>query len=128
MFEKTVALYFKVQKYMARPLSILSVFNLKKRLTRFCRKCRESHLCAFVGQIRQGARIRGWGWWVNPILAMSGFWVHMDPQPTPQRGIMLITCTHSHKILILYQRGDDNLLYGDAQKLIQFCTNLSHLL
>ena len=47
----------------------------------FVEKCRKSHLRAFVGQIRQGARIRGWG--VNPILAMPGFWVHMDSQPTP---------------------------------------------
>ena len=36
----------------------------------------------FVGQIRQGARIRGWG--VNPILAMPGFWVHLNPLPLPK--------------------------------------------
>ena len=32
-----------------------------------------------MGQIRQDARIRGWG--VNPILAMPGFWEHLVPQP-----------------------------------------------
>ena len=61
---------------------LISSHPFKNYLRTFVKKCLESHLSAFVGQIRQGARIRGVGW-VNPILAMPGFWVHMDPQPIP---------------------------------------------
>ena len=37
------------------------IFTHKNDLRTFVEKCRETHLRAFVGQIRQGARIRGWG-------------------------------------------------------------------
>ena len=59
----------------------------------FVEKCRESHLRAFVGQIRQGVRIRGCGG-VNPILEMPGFWVRMVPQPTPNYAMGI--CNRAH--------------------------------
>ena len=61
---------------------LFNIFTLKNDSRTFVEKCRESHLRAFVGQIRQGVRIRGCGG-VNPILEMPGFWVRMVPQPTP---------------------------------------------
>ena len=59
------------------------IFTHKNYLRTFVKKYCEWHLRAFVGKIRQGARIMGGGGGVNPILAMPGFWVHMDAQPTP---------------------------------------------
>ena len=45
----------------------------------FVKKRCESHLCAFMGQILQDARIRGWRWW----RAIPGFWEHLEPRPFP---------------------------------------------
>ena len=36
-------------------------FSLTTYIPTFVKKCHESHFCTFVGQIRQGAWIRGWG-------------------------------------------------------------------
>ena len=52
--------------------------------------CRESHLLTFCREIRQCARIGGWGGGVKPILAMPGFWKRLTLQPPlstfPSRG------------------------------------------
>ena len=41
--------------------TFFNIFTHKNYLRTFVEKCHESHLCAFVGQILQGARIRWWG-------------------------------------------------------------------
>ena len=40
---------------------LFNIFTLKNDLRTFAEKCHESHMCAFMGQILQDARIRGWG-------------------------------------------------------------------
>ena len=81
----------KVSLFPQKP-HLFNIFTLKNDLRTFVEKHCESHLHAFVGQIRQGVRIRGWG--VNPILAMPGFRVHMVPQATPNYAMGICNWAH----------------------------------
>ena len=44
--------------------------------------------CALFPQNRSG--LEGGGGGVNPILAMPGFWEHLEPQPLPYKEILFL--------------------------------------